>query len=108
MEVVDHRTAIGFAAEKLQKNPLFDSEHFFCDLYCLRPGQFQKLHSHDGSDKVYWVLAGTVRCVVGEEERDLQVGELTIARSGQAHGVRNESQADAVLAVFMAPKPQRG
>jgi hypothetical protein len=28
--------------------------------------------------------------------------------AGQAHGVRNESQADAVLAVFMAPKPQRG
>lgn len=91
----------------MTKNALFDSERMFCDLYCLRPGQSQKVHAHDASDKVYSVLRGTGRFTVGDEEESLGPGHAVIARAGDPHGVRNEGSEDLVVLVVMAPKPHR-
>ena len=96
---------ISFSEEKMKKNGLFDSPHLFYDAYCLLPGQSQKVHAHEGSDKVYYVLSGTGRFTVGAEEEDLGEGQAVIARAGAPHGVRNETQEDLVLLVTMAPKP---
>jgi mannose-6-phosphate isomerase-like protein (cupin superfamily) len=97
--------AVAFSEEKMKKNALFDSQHLFYDAYCLLPGQTQKVHSHEGSDKVYYVLQGTGRFTVGEEERDLGEGHAVIARAGDPHGVRNETQENLVVLVTMAPRP---
>jgi mannose-6-phosphate isomerase-like protein (cupin superfamily) len=97
--------AVAFSEEKMKKNALFDSQHLFYDAYCLLPGQTQKIHSHEGSDKVYYVLQGTGRFTVGEEERDLGEGHAVIARAGDPHGVRNETQENLVVLVTMAPRP---
>lgn len=97
--------AIAFSEEKMQKNSLFDSPHLFYDLYCLLPGQHQKVHAHEGSDKVYYVLQGSGRFTIGDEERDLPEGHVVIAHAGEPHGVRNASNADLVLLVTMAPRP---
>jgi mannose-6-phosphate isomerase-like protein (cupin superfamily) len=97
--------SVAFSEEKMKKNALFDSPHLFYDAYCLLPGQAQKIHAHEGSDKVYYVLRGTGRFSVGGEERDLGEGEAVIARAGEPHGVSNETQEDLVLLVTMAPRP---
>ncbi|MDQ4106713.1 MAG: cupin domain-containing protein [Actinomycetota bacterium] len=89
----------------MRKNSLFDSPHLFYDAYCLLPGQAQKVHAHEGSDKVYYVLEGTGRFTVGEEEQDLTKGQAVIARAGEPHGVRNASEENLVLLVTMAPRP---
>jgi mannose-6-phosphate isomerase-like protein (cupin superfamily) len=96
---------ISFSEEKMKKNSLFDSPYFFYDTYCLLPGQAQKVHAHEGSDKVYYVLRGTGRFTVGDEEEDLDEGHAVIARAGVSHGVRNETGENLVLLVTMAPKP---
>ena len=96
---------ISFSEEKMKKNALFDSPHLFYDTYCLLPGQSQKVHAHESSDKVYYVLRGTGRFTVGDEEEDLGEGHAVIARAGAPHGVRNESQDELVLLVTMAPRP---
>ncbi len=97
--------AIIFSGEKMKKNALFDSPHLFYDLYCLLPGQHQKVHAHEGSDKVYYVLEGTGRFTVGDEEGDLERGHAVIARAGEPHGVRNTSDENLVLLVTMDPRP---
>ncbi len=96
---------ISFSEEKMKKNSLFDSPHLFYDAYCLLPGQAQKVHAHEGSDKVYYVLSGTGRFTVGAEEEDLGEGHAVIARAGAPHGVRNETQEELVLLVTVAPRP---
>ncbi len=98
--------AVAFSSEKMQKNSLFDSPHLFYDLYCLLPGQSQKVHSHEGSDKIYYVLEGTGRFIVGKEEEDLAEGYAVIARADEPHGVRNASTENLILLVTVAPKPQ--
>lgn len=105
METINVPDAIEFSEEKMRKNSLFDSPHLFYDAYCLLPGQAQKGHAHEGSDKVYYVLEGTGRFTIGEEEQDLTRGQAVIARSGEPHGVRNASNENLVLLVTMAPPP---
>ena len=105
MEIKSVEQFVAFSEEKMQKNALFDSPHLFYDAYCLLPGQSQKVHAHEDSDKVYYVLRGTGRFTVGEEERDLAEGHAVIARAGDPHGVRNDTQDDLVLLVTMAPRP---
>jgi mannose-6-phosphate isomerase-like protein (cupin superfamily) len=105
MEIKSIPNAIAFSEEKMKKNALFDSPHLFYDVYCLLPGQSQKVHAHEDSDKVYYVLRGTGRFRVGEEERDLREGNAVIARAGNPHGVRNEAQEELIILVTMAPRP---
>ena len=105
MEIRTVADSVAFAEEKMKKNALFDSPHLFYDAYCLLPGQAQKVHAHEGSDKVYYVLRGTGRFTVGGDERTLGGGEAVIARAGDPHGVSNETQEELVLLVTMAPRP---
>lgn len=105
METSNINDAISFSEEKLRKNPLFESERLFYDAYCLMPGQEQKVHTHDSSDKIYYVLQGSARFTIANEEQDLGPGNAVIARAGDPHGVRNDTGENAVLLVTMAPRP---
>jgi quercetin dioxygenase-like cupin family protein len=86
---------------------LFETERFFLDLYCLEPGQSQKVHSHAANDKVDCVVSGEASVTVGAETRSLRAGEAVLARAGEPHGVRNDSPGRAVCLVFMAPRPMK-
>jgi len=96
---------VAFKTEKMQKIPLFDTDKMFFDLYCLLPGQFQKVHAHANEDKVYVVLEGEGVFDIGDEQKNLSSGETVIARAGVPHGVRNASGENLVLLVTMSPKP---
>ena len=105
MEVCRLQDLIRFSDDKMQKVPVFDSKKYFCDLYCLKPGQDQRIHSHAESDKIYYVLRGRGTFHIAGEERDLSEGETVVARPGQDHGVKNSSAGELVLLVFMTPRP---
>ncbi|MFY9558345.1 MAG: cupin domain-containing protein [Blastocatellia bacterium] len=92
----------------MQKVNLFETERMFADLYCLEPGQEQKLHAHSGADKVYFVLEGTGRFQIGDDDADLGPDQIVLAPANIPHGVRNDSAARLVLLVFMAPNPNKG
>ena len=49
---------IRFRPEKMLKVGLFDTPRMFCDVYCLEPEQEQAPHTHEGADKLYYVLDG--------------------------------------------------
>ena len=105
MEVRKVEDLIRFSDEKMQKLQVFESPKYFCDLYCLKPGQDQRIHSHAESDKIYFVLRGKGLFHIAGEEKMLGAGETVIARPGQDHGVSNSAAEDLVLLVFMTPRP---
>lgn len=106
MQVVELESLRHFSPEKMQKNNLFETSRFFCDLYCLEPGQSQKAHTHDGEDKVYVVLEGEGTFLVGEEERSVEAGHAVFAPVREVHGVTNDGPDRLVCLVFMAPHPR--
>ena len=105
MEVRKIEELIRFSGEKMQKLPVFESPNYFCDLYCLKPGQEQRVHRHAESDKIYFVLRGRGLFHIAGEERELVEGEAVVAKPGEDHGVRNSAGEDLVLLVFMTPRP---
>jgi len=94
-----------FDPARMQKVNLFETPRFFCDVYCLDPGQAQKPHRHDTADKVYAVLEGEVLVRVGEDSAMLPPGAAALAPAGIDHGIENPGKARAAVLVFMAPKP---
>jgi quercetin dioxygenase-like cupin family protein len=94
-----------FDAAKMQKLNLFQTERFFCDVYCLEPGQSQKQHAHPGNDKIYALLEGAAVVQISGEEQELHVGDTVLVPAGAEHGVVNRSSTRAALLVFMAPSP---
>ncbi len=100
--ISDH---ISFSEEKMKKNSLFDSGRMFYDVYCLLPGQSQKVHAHADSDKVYYVIEGSGRFTIDDEEQSLDPGNAVMAHAGETHGVRNDTGENLVLLVTMAPRP---
>lgn len=95
-----------FVAERMQKVALFATDRFFCDLYCLAPGQAQRPHSHPHSDKVYYVTSGCATITVGEEVAEAEPGVAVLAPAGVEHGVVNRSSGPVTLLVFMTPRPE--
>jgi len=69
MEVGTITEAVQFSSETMQKVNLFESPRMFCDIYCLEPRQMQKLHSHEGNDKIYYVVEGEGSFTIGQEAR---------------------------------------
>ena len=94
-----------FDPAKLQKLNVVQTSRFFLEVYCLAPGQAQKPHTHDGSDKVYAVLEGQVRVRIGADTADLGPGEAALAPAGIDHGIENPGPTNAAILVFMAPLP---
>lgn len=105
MDVRQLSDVMGFSDEKLQKLSVFQTERLFVDVYCLRPGQAQKVHAHPDSDKVYVVLEGRCRFTVDGETAEHGSGTAVLAPAGTPHGVENASSADARLLVLMCPPP---
>ena len=97
--------ACHFSREKIQKINLFATNELFLDLYCLEPGQKQKVHTHDTSSKIYIVLEGQARFHIAGETENAGPGQAVVARAGEPHGVENETTERVVLLVGMAPPP---
>jgi mannose-6-phosphate isomerase-like protein (cupin superfamily) len=100
--VVDSRR---FSPDKAVKVSLFESEKMFCDVHGLSPGQEQKPHVHEGSDKIYYVVEGVGIFKVGSEVREVGVGNVVYAAAGVEHSVKNDCGGQLTLLVYMAPHP---
>jgi mannose-6-phosphate isomerase-like protein (cupin superfamily) len=94
-----------FGPDKMTKIALATTPRAQVDLYCLAPGQEQKPHAHEGQDKIYVVLEGRARVVVGAVEEMLGPGEAVVAAAGLPHGIRNGDQAPLVALVIVTPPP---
>ena len=105
MEFKDVFEAARFNPEKMAKINLFETRNFFCDVYCLEPGQEQKAHAHRDEDKIYYVLSGRGEFTVGAETAQLDDRKIVFAPAGEIHGVRNTSESRLTLLVFMMPNP---
>jgi mannose-6-phosphate isomerase-like protein (cupin superfamily) len=100
---IDWREHSGVNPEKFYKTTLWQGDHVMVGLNCLEPNQTQSVHAHQGADKVYFVLAGCGRFIIGDEERDADTGMLVVAPAGVPHGVTNTGAERLSLLVAIAP-----
>lgn len=93
-----------FDPVKATKVDCFRSPRLLVGLNCLEAGQAQPVHAHTGADKVYFVVSGNARFVIGEVTVDATTGDLIVAPADVPHGVERASER-TVLLVAIAPAP---
>lgn len=93
----------GSTAEKFFKSTLWQGEHVMVGLNCLEPNQTQPVHAHTGADKFYFVLSGSGRFTIGDEEKTVNTGTVVVAPAGIPHGVINTGTERLALLVAIAP-----
>lgn len=96
-----------FSAEKLQKHNFCACPQMVADVYCLEPGQEQRVHAHAAEAKLYYVIAGCGDVTLGAETRTLTAGEAAWSPAGEPHGVRNNGPQRLTLLVVIAPQSRR-
>jgi quercetin dioxygenase-like cupin family protein len=94
-----------FDSRKASKADLRKGHAMFIGLNCFEPGQSQAVHVHAGADKLYLVLSGNARMIVGEETRDAGAGVLVWAPAGVPHGVVLAHERTTMLVAIAPPPP---
>lgn len=105
IRIKDH---VKLAADKMAKIALHATDRTLLDLYCVAPGQFQKAHSHEAQDKIYYVLEGAGRFSLSGAEQRLEAGEALVAPAGVEHGLVNDGAGPLLVLVVVAPPPPHG
>jgi len=94
-----------FSPDRMAKVALAATPRVQLDLYCLEPGQEQRPHAHGNQDKIYVVLEGEGRVVIGGREEPLASGEAAVAEAGTTHGLRNTGRGRMLVLVVVTPPP---
>jgi len=97
--------AFRFNPGKMVKEDLVRGQQLFVGLNCFEPGQSQAIHTHQGTDKFYYVLTGKARATVGEETREVEAGSLIWAPADVPHGVSDVIE-QTVMLVAISPPPK--
>ncbi len=96
---------VKFSLDRMAKIALATTERAQLDLYCVAPGQAQRPHTHEGQDKIYFVLEGAGRFTVGGVEERLAAGEAVVAAAGVEHGLVNDGSEPLLVLVVVTPPP---
>lgn len=96
-----------FSAAKMGKVTLGGGSHLYTGLNCFEPGQEHKAHVHADQDKLYVVLEGRGEALVGEEESEVESGDVILAPAGVVHSMRNPGPARLVVLIVFGPPPAK-
>ncbi|MFP4055331.1 MAG: cupin domain-containing protein [Candidatus Brocadiia bacterium] len=67
------------------------------------PGRATQPHRHDASEEIYYVLVGTGRVAVGDEEQDVKPFDAILIPPGTPHSVANTGAEPLVFLCCCAP-----
>ena len=108
---MDHPTVIQpgrhaqWRPDKMGKATLFESERLLVGLNAFEPGQVHELHSHEGMDKLYYVLEGDGVFLLDGRQIGTTAGDLMVAPEGVPHGIRNTGTGRLLVLAVLAPAP---
>ncbi|MBI4475502.1 MAG: cupin domain-containing protein [Acidobacteria bacterium] len=72
----------------------------FVDFTIVPPGCVIGLHEHSGNEEIYFVVSGSPLITVDDEQRRLQCGSIAVVRSGQKHGLHNDTERNVEIFVI--------
>ena len=108
---MDHPTVIQpgrhaqWRPDKMGKATIFESGRLLVGLNAFEPGQVHELHSHEGMDKLYYVLEGEGVFLLEGRQLRTTAGDLMVAPEGVPHGIRNNGTGRLLVLAVLAPAP---
>ena len=108
---IEHPTPIDpqeyavYAPGRMGKSTIFRSDRIMVGLNAFEPGQEHSLHSHEGMDKVYYVVEGEGLFLLESSEVQMQAGVVLVSPEGVPHGIRNTGSGRLLVFTVLAPSP---
>ena len=96
-----------FTPGKMSKQTLFQGESLLAGLNCFEAGQEHALHSHQGQDKLYFVVEGNGEVRIGDRTENLTAGDAAFAPSGVPHAIHNTGPGRLIVMAVFAPPPTK-
>ena len=69
----------------------------------LPPGGMTQAHFHPNTEEIYYIISGSARMKVDNEERGVGHGDGIAIPAGQKHQIRNTGQTDLVFLCCCVP-----
>ena len=86
--------------------PFFeDYESLAPFMYNLPAGQEVKLHKHQTTDELFYIIKGKFQFTVGEEKFVASEGDIIQGKMNTAHAFKNISDEAGIFLSVKAPKP---
>jgi quercetin dioxygenase-like cupin family protein len=101
----DPRDAAEWRSDRMGKSTLWRSERLLLGVNAFEPGQAHAAHAHEGQDKVYVVIEGRGRFLLGDREHELGPGDVLVAPAGIEHGVENPGGERLLVLAALCPPP---
>ncbi|MEM7052878.1 MAG: cupin domain-containing protein [Acidobacteriota bacterium] len=105
MKILRPENEAVFRNDKMGKATLFQSPHLLVGLNAFQAGQSHRLHVHDDMDKMYYVVSGSGRFLLAEDELPMTAGDLLVAPAGEPHGIANPGTERLLVLAVLAPGP---
>jgi quercetin dioxygenase-like cupin family protein len=99
-QVFDLHALKAFAPDKRVRRMLFKTDQLWSEIACYEPGQSTVRHSHPREEEAIFVLEGTARMRVGEEELEVGAGSVVKFPHAVPHDVRNPGPDRCVIMFF--------
>ena len=77
----------------------FRSQVDFVDFTIIPPGSSIGYHEHCDNEEMYLIVSGSPLMTVDGEQRRLSKGSVAVVRSGQRHGLVNDTKDDIEIFV---------
>ena len=71
----------------------------FVDFTVIPPRSTIGIHEHNGNEEAYLIASGNPLVTVEGEQRRLQPGSVAVVRSGQSHGLLNDTDEEVRIFV---------
>ncbi len=93
---------VEFSAAKRIRKKLLGSPKIVAELLCYEPGQSTPIHQHPQQDEIFYVLEGTGKLTLGDEETDIHPKSLILVPAQMRHGLI-AADSRLVILFFKAP-----
>ena len=90
--------------EAFIKKVLYKGDHETA-LYCFKPGQEQKLHSHPDAEKTLVVVKGSAEINTGKGVKALTEGDTVFLPKSAQHAIKNNGADNLVVLQVVTPNP---
>jgi oxalate decarboxylase/phosphoglucose isomerase-like protein (cupin superfamily) len=85
-----------------------DARKFSAGIVLLKPGEGHAAHNHPGTEEILYVVSGTGKQTVLDEETDLVPGMLVFIPEGAEHSTVNTGWEELKLvAIYDPPGPEK-
>ena len=102
MEHLRVEDLVEFSTGKRIRKKLLGSGKIVAELLCYEPGQSTPIHHHPQQDEVFYVLEGSGKITIGEEEAIINPKSLILVPAQTRHGV-TAGDSRLVILFFKAP-----